>query len=404
MLSLWCGFVTAAAHAEDLVIGMSAAFTGPSRSLGIELYRGSQAYFDQVNANGGVHGRRLVLKAYDDGYDPTRAISNTIRLVEEDDAFLLFNYVGTPTVTRVLPLVKQYDALPMLLFFPFTGAEPQRRPPYSEHVFNLRASYLDETAAIVERMLALGRERIAVFYQADAYGRAGWEGVREALRDNGLDIHAEATYRRGFDFAEDLSQQVGILRAADPDAIVAVCAYAACAALVRDARNAGLSVPIVNLSFSGSEAVVDLLARAERATGADYGKLLITSQVVPSYQDRSLAAVTGYRAAMQALGPALPGAAGSTDYQPMPFSFISLEGYLNARLLVTVLERLGPSADRALLREAAENLGELDLGIGTILSFGPDRHQASDAVFFTTLRDGHFVPLEDWAPFRKDAP
>lgn len=383
---------------------MSAAFSGPSRSLGIELYRGSRAYFDQVNGHGGVHGRQLVLKAYDDAYDPTRAIRNTIRLVEEDQAFVLFNYVGTPTVTRVLPLVKQYDSLPMLLFFPFTGAEPQRRPPYQEYVFNLRASYLDETAAIVERMLALGRERIAVFYQADAYGRAGWEGVRKALRENGLDIHAEATYRRGFDFSEDLHEQVEILSTASPDAIVAVCAYAACAALVRDARNAGLAVPIVNLSFSGSEAMADLLTRAEQASGIDYGGHLITSQVVPSYQDLSLAAVAEYRAAMEALGPVLPEAADATDYAPKPFSFISLEGYLNARLLVAVLERLGPSADRGALREAAEQLGEVDLGVGRTLSFGPDRHQASSAVFFTTLRDGHFVPLEDWTPFRLDAP
>src|SRR5215475_2007198 len=94
--------------AEDIVIGMSAAFTGPSRALGIELYRGSMAYLEPVNRDGGVHGRRIVFRAYDDRYDPTRAIRNTIKLVEDDNAFLLANYVGTPTVTRVLPLLKSY--------------------------------------------------------------------------------------------------------------------------------------------------------------------------------------------------------------------------------------------------------------------------------------------------------
>lgn len=70
--------------ADDLVIGMSAAFSGPSASLGIELYRGSMAYIAQVNSMGGVNGRKLVIKAYDDQYDPVSAVENTITLIEKD--------------------------------------------------------------------------------------------------------------------------------------------------------------------------------------------------------------------------------------------------------------------------------------------------------------------------------
>ena len=112
--------------AEDIVIGMSAAFTGTSKSLGIELYRGSMAYIEHANRTGGVHGRKIVIKAYDDSYNPIPAIQNTIKLVEEDNAFILFNYVGTPTVTRVLPLLKSYNNKFIYLFSPFTGgATPQ---------------------------------------------------------------------------------------------------------------------------------------------------------------------------------------------------------------------------------------------------------------------------------------
>src|SRR5262245_51398274 len=164
---------------REILIGRSAAFKGPSRALGNELYRGSMAYLTEVNRTGGVHGRAIAIKAYDDGYQPGPAVTNTLRLMLEDHVFLLFDYVGTPTVTRVLPLLKKYERLHFLLFFPFSGAQPQREPPYERYVFNLRASYRQETAGLVENFVAVGRTRVAIFYQADAYGRSGWVGVRE---------------------------------------------------------------------------------------------------------------------------------------------------------------------------------------------------------------------------------
>ena len=125
---------------------MSAAFTGPSKGLGIELYRGSTAYFNHINSQGGIDGRKVVIKFMDDGYNPEPAIRNTIKLVEKDKVDCLFDYVGTPTVTRVLPVVKHFNSHePEYLFFPFTGAQPQREFPYEEYVFNLRASYRQET-------------------------------------------------------------------------------------------------------------------------------------------------------------------------------------------------------------------------------------------------------------------
>src|SRR4051794_17685362 len=185
------------AEGESLVLGMSAAFRGPSRGLSIELYRGSSAYFEYVNRSGGVQGRRIVIKAADDGYNPIPAIENTVRLIKQEDTFLLFDYMGSPTVARMLPLLKQYSDRSIFLFFPFSGAEPQRQPPYREFVFNLRASYGEETSGLVDHFVRIGRKRIAVFYQCDAYGRSGWNGVRSTLAGSGLRMVGEATYRRG---------------------------------------------------------------------------------------------------------------------------------------------------------------------------------------------------------------
>ena len=190
----------------EIVLGTSAAFTGPSRGLGIELYRGATAYFDYVNENGGIHGRMVRLKLYDDGYQPVPAVTNTMKLMLEDKVYALFGYVGTPTVTRVLPMLKKFQDEDFLLFFPFTGAQPQRELPYGDFAFNLRASYRQETAGLVDNFIKTGRDRIAVFYQADAYGRSGWAGVRSALKKYDLSMVGEATYRRGTKFTASLRE------------------------------------------------------------------------------------------------------------------------------------------------------------------------------------------------------
>jgi branched-chain amino acid transport system substrate-binding protein len=389
-----------------IIVGMSAAFRGQSRGLGIELYRGSMAYFDQVNADGGVYGRTIVVKAYDDGYNPTPAIENTVRLVEQDHAFVLFDYVGTPTVTRVLPLLKGYRDRHVFLFCPFTGADPMRRPPYGDFVFNFRASYAEETAGLVENFVKIGRKKIAVFYQIDAYGRNGWDGVRKALdkQTPPLRMAAEATYRRGAKFTDPMKEQVGILREADPDAVICVGAYAACAAFIRDARDAGWDVPIANVSFVGSENLLALVRDAADHAGKDadfYTRRLVNSQVVPSYHRDELDAVKEYRVLMdkyQKDHPDPPDVA-EADYKPLEYSFVSLEGFLNAKLLVKVLTEAGPDLAPDKVKNAAEkNVHDFDLGLDTEakVTFGPDKHQGQHQVYFTVVQDGRFVRLTDW--------
>ncbi len=428
--------------AEDITVGMSAAFKGPSRGLSIELYRGSMACLEQVNADGGVHGSRIVIKPYDDGYNPIPAIDNTIQLVEKDRCLLLFDYMGSPTVTRVLPLLKRYndkykdkdkykdDLHPVYLFFPFTGAEPQRRPPYDEFVFNLRASYHQETTQLVDHFVGIGRKRIAVFYQVDAYGRSGWNGARQALakysnsetslnesvREDGnakgranplhhkeLQMVAEASYKRGTLFKESFSPQVEILRKANPDAVISVATYSAAAAFVRDARDAGWDVPIANISGVDSENLLALLKKTGKASGKDYTGNLINSQIVPSYADMELPAAKQYRELMDLYKPAPPADLLNEPYVPPRYSFISFEGFLNAKLLVEILQKMGPQPDAARLPEVVESIENLDLGIDVPVSFGRNRHQGLDKVYFTVASEGSFIPLADdgWLRWRK---
>ena len=387
--------------AETIDIGMSAAFKGPTGGLGIELYRGSMAYIKHINDAGGIKGRLIRIIAYDDGYNPTPAINNTIQLVDNDKVFLLFDYVGTPTVTRVLPILKSNSEKNVFLFFPFTGAQPHRQPPYEEYVFNLRASYYQETGGLVDNFIKIGRKKIAVFYQADAYGRSGWTGVRTTLAKNGLKIVGEATYRRGTEFTDSLSQQVAILRASGADAVISIGAYAACAAFIRDARDAGWDVPIANVSFVGSEFLIHLLLETGRGKGKDYTADLINSQVVPSYEDTSLAVVRQYREFMDKYDQLPPMNLIDPGYKPLHYSFVSFEGFLNAKLLVEILRKMGPRIEKQRIKSVVEGIRNLDIGIDTRVSFSPRRHQGLDRVYYTTYSDGRFVPIKDWSRWRK---
>lgn len=379
----------------EIILGVSAAFSGPSRGLGIELYRGASAYFTHINQQGGIAGRKVVLKTYDDGYQPDPSVKNTLKLMLEDEVFLLFGYVGTPTVTRVLPMLKKFQDRNIFLFFPFTGAQPQREPPYGDFAFNLRASYRQETAGLVDNFVRINRKRIAVFYQADAYGRSGWAGVRSALKQHEKQIVGEATYRRGEKFTGSMRKQVEILKASDPEAVICIGAYAACAAFARDAVNLGLRVPIANLSFVGSENLLKLLTEGQDNSDS-YTQLLVNSQVVPSYEETSTPAVQEYREMMQQYAPQPPEELVTEDYTPFAHSFVSLEGFLNAKLMVEILRRLDDTPQRSQLEDAVFSIRDFDLGIGEQVSFGPDRRQGLQRVYYTVVENDRFVTLDNW--------
>jgi branched-chain amino acid transport system substrate-binding protein len=387
--------------AQDVNIGMSAAFKGPTGGLGTELYRGSMAYLNYINDTGGIHGKKIYIKAYDDGYNPIPAIENTIKLIEKDNVFLLFNYVGTPTVTRVLPILKNYSDKSVYLFFPFTGAQPHRQAPYDTFVFNLRASYHQETEGLVDHLVGIGRKNIAVFYQADAYGRSGWNGVRMTLAKYGLKIVGEATYKRGTKYTESLKQQVEILMKSQADAVISIGAYAACAAFIRDARDAGWDIPIANVSFVGSEFLIDLLLKTGQKNRKDYTFNLINSQVVPSYEDLSLLSVRQYRKLMDQYNPSTPRGITEEGYKPLRYSFVSFEGFLNAKLLVECLKRMGKNPEKSRIKESVENIKNLDIGIDEKVSFGKNKHQGLNKVYFTTYEKNRFVPISDWNRWRK---
>lgn len=349
------GFGIARAQGDTpLVLGQSAPFSGPSAQLGIQFNQGAKLFLDQYNAQPGR--RNLVIKNLDDGYEPDRCAANTQKFIEED-VFALFGYVGTPTSLAALPLAVK-DKVPFVA--PFTGAMSLREP-FQKNVFHLRASYNDETALMVKQLTHLGLKKIAVFYQNDAYGKAGLDGVTLALGEQQLKPVALATVERN---SADVAQAVKTIVAARPDAVVQVGAYKACATFIREARKAGYGGTFFNMSFVGTKALADEL-------GKDAAGVMIT-QVVPSPYNQANALAREFAEAVRKAGN---GASAN---------FSSMEGYLAAKVLVEGLRKAPGKPARESLIAGLESIDRQQFG-GFEVSFSSKNHVASKFVELSML-------------------
>ncbi len=349
-------------RSDEIRLGMANAQSGPAAGLGIGIRAGAQAYFARINAEGGVHGRKIVLIVNDDGYEPARSVANTEALIETNKVFALLGYVGTPTSRAAVPIALRAQ-VPYL--FPFTGAE-FLRTPVKPWVFNIRASYFDETEEMVERMTAdLGIEKIALLMQDDSFGETVKSGVVGALHKRGMQIHAEARIQRN---SLDVEAAVATLLPAQPEAIVFIGTYQQLAEAIARAKALGSAARFFTVSFIGTENFI-------AAAGANADGVYIT-QVMPSPHDASRAIVKNYLA----------------DIAPADVGYTSLEGYINAAVFVAALRAAGPQPTRLELVKALEALN-LDLG-GFKVAFSPSNHQGSDAVFLIEIRGGKAVPVE----------
>ncbi|MDO8449477.1 MAG: ABC transporter substrate-binding protein [Rhodoferax sp.] len=356
--SALAGFNPARAQTgSTIILGQSAAFTGPAAQLGIQFYQGAKVWFDQINAQGGVGGKTIEIRKMDDGYEPDRCAANTRKLIDEG-VFALFGYIGTPTSLAALPLVKK-EQVPFIA--PFTGAMALREP-FSKHVFHLRASYNDETALIVKQLTNLGLKKIAVFYQNDAYGKAGLDGVTLALGALNLKPVAQATVERN---TVDVDGAVKTLLAAAPDAVVQVGAYKACAAFIRAARKSGYGGTFYNVSFVGTQALADELGKE--------GAGVVVSQVMPSPYNASQPIAREFIESVKKAGG---------DARA---NYSSMEGYLAAKLFTEGLRRAGSKGvTRDGLIQGIESIGSTSFG-GFNVQFSSTDHVASRFVELSML-------------------
>jgi ABC-type branched-subunit amino acid transport system substrate-binding protein len=358
---------------------MAAPFSGPAKELGRQMKLGIDTAFNRVNDAGGVEGRMLKLVAADDGYEPTRTPDAMKQLYEKEQVFGIIGNVGTPTAVVAVPYALERR---MLFFGAFTGANVLRHDPPDRYVFNYRASYAEETDAVVRYLVKLRRippRQIAVFAQQDTYGDSGFAGVAKAIRALGANDGAivRLNYKRN---TVDVDDAINQLKLQKPPikAVVMVATYRAAAKFIERTHDAYPGMLYTNVSFVGSTALADELM----LLGPRYASGVIVTQVVP--------AVSGYSSAVleykNALAKYFPGEA--PDY-------VSLEGYIATKVLIQAMKRVGPQLDTEKLIDALEDTRNLDLGLGSTLNFGRSEHQASHKIWGTALdENGKFQPIE----------
>jgi len=383
LLVVWlCAGVAAAAGdgeraGEPIRVGMSAALSGPAQALGLGMKAGIEACFRQVNRAGGVHGRQLELVARDDAYEPARTGPIVRTLIDTDKVFAVLGNPGTPTAAVTAPIANR-QRVPFVA--PFTGAGLLRRTPPDRYVINLRASYAQETAEMVRGLTTeagIRASEIAFFTQNDAYGDAGYAGALAALRAAGYAQAADlphVRYQRN-----TLDVEGALARLLDPSlhprAVIMIGAYAPCAKFISLARREGMRALFVNVSF----VLGDMLNHALGAAGEG----VVVTQVVPPL-DAPLPILREFHA----------------EVPLAEASFVSLEGFLAAKVFVAGLLRAGPEPTRERFIDALESGPPLDLGIGPLAPLSRTRHQISDRVWPTVLHGGRFRALNSWSELR----
>ena len=359
---------------DDIAIGMSTTLSGPAKALGMSMKAGVEAYFQHINESGGIRGRKLKLIVLDDGYEPARSAPNMRELIDKHKVLAVIGNVGDPTAVVSVPIANEKKTL---FFGAFSGADFLRKSPPDRYVINYRASYNQETTAMIKGLLSAGVQpsEIAFFTQNDGLGDAGYNGAIEALKQYGYKNAEKLPHGRYTRNTTNVERGLATIIDSDkiPKAIIIVGTYSPVAKFIKLAKREFPKTLFLNVSFVGSEPLV-------KALGNNTSNVIIT-QVVPHIHD-DLLAVREFESDLLSY---------NKNITP---DFASLEGYISAKIFVEGLKSVRGGMTRESIVDALESLKDVDIGIGIKISYSMDQHQASQKIWPTKVVQDEFVPLE----------
>jgi ABC-type branched-subunit amino acid transport system substrate-binding protein len=341
----------------EVIIGSSAGLTGPIAVWGNRMSRiGPQAYFNHINDQGGVHGRKIKYIVLDDGYQPPRSVANHKRLIQREKVFALLLSMGTPTVTASISTIVRNE---VPLIAPATGAHKWGYDAnYRPWVFQVGADYWHMAAVAVDYVIKeKDLKRWCVFYQDDDYGKDVLDGTVNQLKKHSLELIATETYKRG---GIDVSGQVAKLRSAGCNIVMLGTVYRSGSLFMREKEKIGWDVQTVGISPTATQTFVDLSGSA----GVGH---LNTMSNPPVDSDR--AGVQEFRALMQKYFP------------DEKISEEALYGFIGAKTFVAGLQAAGRDLTRESLIEGIQSLKDYDNGITDKITFGPEDHQGVTASY-----------------------
>ncbi len=370
---------TRGVSSTEVVFGMASPLNGANRDLGRSMKLGVELAFMAANDGGGVHGRKLRLVALDDGNEPETSAKMVRDLVEQQQVFAILGNAGTTTASAALPFLVGSK---VVYFGAVSGAPTLRKDPPDRYVFNYRPSLAEETSAAVRYLVDVRRippDKIAVFAEEDEFGEAGFSGVAQQMKQLGR--NPAQVLRVGYARkSADVDAAVAKIRqaASQVKGVVMIATYAPAARFIQRVKGAGMNLVFLNVSAVNSSALAEQLREARLPVAGD----VVITQVVPNPLSRATA-VSRYRKLLEekAIGEQV--------------GTLSLEGYIVGSLAVEALRRAGPALDNEKLVQALEGIRDLDIGIGTKMTFGPQNHQASHKVWGTALDAAWtFQPVE----------
>ncbi|MFW5425996.1 MAG: ABC transporter substrate-binding protein [Methylophagaceae bacterium] len=361
--------------AESIKVGMTAALTGSAAELGLNMRAGIESYFFAINEQGGVKGQPIELVVKDDGYEPERAAKNMRTLIEKDNVLAILGNVGTPTAIVTVPIAQEKKTL---LFGAFSGGGVLRPEPASRYIINYRASYNEETAEMVDGLLKSGikPQQIAFFTQADGYGDTAHQGAIKALKRAGFEEADQLIHGRYTRNTLNVENAVAAVLDAtiEPKVIIMAAGYKASAKFIALLKQEMPSMLFLNLSFVGSYALQNALAN-------DADNVIIT-QVVPSL-DAQLPIVEEYLVALKQYDSSLRA------------NFVSLEGFIVAKLFHTGLLNIEQTITRESIIDGIESMNGVDIGLGEQVYYDEQDHQAINKLWLTCLCKGELKQF-DW--------
>ncbi|HEY0845518.1 MAG TPA: ABC transporter substrate-binding protein [Noviherbaspirillum sp.] len=348
---------------SEILFGKTSSLSGPLAEIGVDATTATQAYFDYINAQGGIHGRKIRLLTLDDSYSTEKGVANAKQLIEKEKAFALLNMAGTPTNKALLPIIAA-AGIPSI--GPYTGSDVVRTP-HNRLIFNIRASYADELAKIVEHLDIRGIRKIGVIYQNNAFGKEGLSHIEQALSKQKGVIHATAPLEAN---GSDAEKSAKIIEQSQPQAVVMITTGKSTADFIKLYNSMSPGMLFFTISVMGTQASVNAL-------GKD-GFGVVISQVAPFPFSATSGIVREYQKIMDKMGV-------------KNRSFASMEGFITAKVVVEGLRRAGKELTRERFITALESIGRWDMD-GYLINFSSTNHNGSRYVELTAIsRDGRFL-------------
>ncbi|MCU6432356.1 ABC transporter substrate-binding protein [Undibacterium sp. Jales W-56] len=339
-------------------VGLSGQIAGPVK----EMNAGAKAYFEHINTNGGVNGRKIEVKILDDKFDPATAAANAAILIKKEHVFALFQSRGTPHTEALLPVLTE-TKVPLIA--PSTGAS-LFHAPVNRYVFNVRAKYQDEVRRGVEQFNTIGLKDIALLHVDDSFGRDGLAGFNQAMIQHHLTPAAIVTFDRA---KPDIAAAVKTLTASTAKAVIIIGSGVTTVALIKEMREQNPTLQIMTLSNNASQSFVDSLGKT--------GLGVMVSQIMPA--PHMVSTVLGQEFKSIAIA------------QGVSPSYAAMEGFVAAKVMVEGLRRAGRTLTREGLIRALESMRRYDIG-GVMLGYSEKDHSGSGFVELTMIgKDGKFL-------------